>query len=210
MSTLCYGDILWSRVALNPSQVIQRSNLSVTYVFLITQSRLWGISTCWSLSRLTQMILIKNGVREGVEYTCKSTIASTTCTQVKEREHNNKNDRVVAQKRAQISQTLQTVWSQSLGVVVCSRNVCWPTEAPKGHFCSLKDQWSRCLLHKEAEKLPCLRAHRTVWCATGIPVANGRPTIWLGGFLFWRDTSQSNHRTTATSASCWRVAPAGG
>jgi hypothetical protein len=30
------GDLLWSRVALNPFQVIQRSNLSTTVVFLIS------------------------------------------------------------------------------------------------------------------------------------------------------------------------------
>jgi hypothetical protein len=31
------GDLLWSKVALNPSQVIQRSNLSATVFFLISQ-----------------------------------------------------------------------------------------------------------------------------------------------------------------------------
>jgi hypothetical protein len=39
MPTPRCGDLLWSRVALNPSQVIQRSNLSVTYIFLISKSR---------------------------------------------------------------------------------------------------------------------------------------------------------------------------
>jgi hypothetical protein len=38
-ATPCCGDLLWSRVALNPSQVIQRSNLSATNVFLISISR---------------------------------------------------------------------------------------------------------------------------------------------------------------------------
>jgi hypothetical protein len=38
------------------------------------------------------------------------------------RECKNKNDRVAAQKHAQISQTLQTAWSHSLEVVVCSSN----------------------------------------------------------------------------------------
>jgi hypothetical protein len=33
MPTPCCGDLLWSRIALNPSQVIQRSNLS-TIVFV--------------------------------------------------------------------------------------------------------------------------------------------------------------------------------
>jgi hypothetical protein len=36
------------------------------------------------------------------------------------KERKNKNDRVTAQKRAQISQTLQPAWSRSLRVVVCS------------------------------------------------------------------------------------------
>jgi hypothetical protein len=34
-----YGDLLWSRVALNLSQVIQRTNVSATVVFLISISR---------------------------------------------------------------------------------------------------------------------------------------------------------------------------
>jgi hypothetical protein len=38
MPALRCGDLLRSRVALNPSQVIQRSNLSTMYVFLIIQS----------------------------------------------------------------------------------------------------------------------------------------------------------------------------
>jgi hypothetical protein len=38
MPTPCGGDLLRSRVALNPSQVIQRSNLSTTVVFLISIS----------------------------------------------------------------------------------------------------------------------------------------------------------------------------
>jgi hypothetical protein len=38
MPTPRCGDLLWSMVALNPSQVIQRSNLSATDVFLISMS----------------------------------------------------------------------------------------------------------------------------------------------------------------------------
>jgi hypothetical protein len=40
MPTLCCGDLIWLRVALYPSQVIQRLNMSAIYVFLITQSHL--------------------------------------------------------------------------------------------------------------------------------------------------------------------------
>jgi hypothetical protein len=39
MPTPCCGDLLWLRVALNPSQVIQRSNLSAIDIF---ESRLEG------------------------------------------------------------------------------------------------------------------------------------------------------------------------
>jgi hypothetical protein len=39
MPTPRYGDLLWSVVALNPSQVIQRSNLSAIVVFHISISR---------------------------------------------------------------------------------------------------------------------------------------------------------------------------
>jgi hypothetical protein len=39
MPTPRYGDLLWSSVALNPSQMIQRSNLSSTNIFLIPKSR---------------------------------------------------------------------------------------------------------------------------------------------------------------------------
>jgi hypothetical protein len=36
MRTPRCGDLLWSRVALNSSQMIQRSNLSITVFFLIS------------------------------------------------------------------------------------------------------------------------------------------------------------------------------
>ena len=48
-------------------------------------------------------------------------------THTNQRERKNKNDKVVAQKRAWIYQTLQTAWSQSLGVVEWSRNPLIPT-----------------------------------------------------------------------------------
>jgi hypothetical protein len=39
MPTSRCGNLLWSSVALNPSQVIQRSNLSATDIFLMSKSR---------------------------------------------------------------------------------------------------------------------------------------------------------------------------
>jgi hypothetical protein len=67
----------WMRDALNPSQVIQRSNW-VPRFFLISQYLVCEESSSWSFSRLTQVITIKTGVRKGVR----------TCTQ----EHNCSND----------------------------------------------------------------------------------------------------------------------
>jgi hypothetical protein len=83
------------------------------------QSRLWGISTNLSLSRLTQVINSKIGVR-GSKNTHTRAQSQQQHTHKWRKEHKNKNDRVTAQKRAQISQTLQTAWSQSLGVIVFS------------------------------------------------------------------------------------------
>jgi hypothetical protein len=101
MPTQFCGDLLWSRVALNPSQVIQRSNLSAKVVFLIPISRCEE-STNWSVSRLTQMITIKIGVRMGIEMHTRAQRSNNTHTSEK-REHTNQNIGVTAQEHAQIS-----------------------------------------------------------------------------------------------------------
>jgi hypothetical protein len=66
MPTPYCGDLLWSRVALNPSQVLQRSNLSATYVFLISNPFARNLHKFGVSHSLTQMITIKVRVREGV------------------------------------------------------------------------------------------------------------------------------------------------
>jgi hypothetical protein len=101
MPTSRCGDLLWSRVALNPSQVIQRSNLSTTYVFLLSiphceESPQIGVSHAF-----TQMISIKTGVRWGVETHTRPQLSNNMHTN-EERAHE-QNDRVTAQERAQIS-----------------------------------------------------------------------------------------------------------
>jgi hypothetical protein len=67
--TIRCGELLRSRVTLNPSQVIQRSNLSVMVFFLIFQliceeSPQVGVSHA-----LHNMITIQNQSKEGVRHT---------------------------------------------------------------------------------------------------------------------------------------------
>jgi hypothetical protein len=89
MHTQHFGDLLRSRVVLNPSQVIQRSNLSTTIIFLISipsceESPQIGVSHAFH-----KCLQSKIGVRMGVE-THKNTITETTRTQVKKRAQESK------------------------------------------------------------------------------------------------------------------------
>ena len=120
MPTECCGDLLWSRVALNPSQVIQRSNLSATYVFIIS------ISLCedWNLSRLTQMITIKTGVRMGVETHTRAQYSNNKHTSEK-RERTKQNYLQLKNMPKSLSNK-STAWPQRFRVVVCSKGA-WVT-----------------------------------------------------------------------------------
>jgi hypothetical protein len=57
--TPSYDDLLWSRVALNPSQVTQRSNLSATVFFLISQPVCEEFPQVGVSHTLHKMIIIK-------------------------------------------------------------------------------------------------------------------------------------------------------
>jgi hypothetical protein len=101
MPTPHCGDLLRSRVALNPSQVIQRSNLSTTIVFLISipgceESPQIGVSH--ALHKCLQLRQSKDGSRN----THKNSIIATTRTQVKKRAQE-LNSGVTSQEHAQIS-----------------------------------------------------------------------------------------------------------
>jgi hypothetical protein len=83
--------------------------------------------------------------------------------------------------------------------------------APRGSFYSPKKPRSRCLLYKEARKLPCLRHHQTVRGATWFPVSNGSMTMWLAGYFFgMAPDSLVCHQTATTFTSHWWLAPAHG
>jgi hypothetical protein len=101
LPTPCCGDLLWSRVALNPSQVIQRSNLSTTILFLISilgceESPQIGVSHAYT------SVYNQNGVRIGVETHTRTQLQHQQHTQAR-RERKDQNIRVTAQEHAQIS-----------------------------------------------------------------------------------------------------------
>jgi hypothetical protein len=67
------GDLLWSRVALKPSQVIKKSNLSPTVFFLISLPVCEKFLQVGVSHGLTQMITIKLRVSEREEHTQSAT-----------------------------------------------------------------------------------------------------------------------------------------
>jgi hypothetical protein len=91
-----------SRVALNPSQVIQISNLSPKVFLLISNSFVWNLHKFRVSHGLTQIIIIKLRVREGVRTHTLVHNVATTHTKAKKRAQQ-QNDRVTTQKCAQIS-----------------------------------------------------------------------------------------------------------
>jgi hypothetical protein len=104
-----------------------------------TISRLRGISTSWSLSRLTQVITIKMRAREGLEYSHKSTTQQQH-TQMQRRKRNNKITEYRLKKCAQISLEHfggMVVESRSCSVLkvclmFCSMRLGVPFIAPRG------------------------------------------------------------------------------
>jgi hypothetical protein len=82
------GDLLWSMVALNPSQVIQKPNLSATVFFLISQPVCEESPQVGVSHALHKRITIKIRVRKGEEHTHKSTAQQRTQeSQINEREN---------------------------------------------------------------------------------------------------------------------------
>jgi hypothetical protein len=84
MPTACCGDLLWSRVELNPSQVIQRSNLSTTVFFLISNLFLRNIHKLESLTPYTNDLNQSTRVRRSSNKH-KNSITTTTPTRIKKR-----------------------------------------------------------------------------------------------------------------------------
>ena len=163
MPTPHCGDLLRLRVALNPSQVIQRSNLIAANFFLYQVFPLWGISSSWSLSHLTQLIKIKFGVRRGVEMHIRAQLQQHH-THKQRRERTNQNDRVSSKMRSNLSLTNQKHGRRVSELYYALVMLGYLLHAPRGPFYSPKEPKSHWFFIWEAISLPCLRVHRTVRC----------------------------------------------
>jgi hypothetical protein len=131
MPTPRCGDLLWSSIALNPSQVIQWLTLSTTVFFLIADVSLCeespqvGDSHPYNIDRNET-----TRVREGIERHASTTVAGTQCTQVKKQAHTHTHtgQRVTAQQVLKsLTQQIRCVLAESRrlrmfnrGLVFCS------------------------------------------------------------------------------------------
>jgi hypothetical protein len=83
--TLAYFDVVasqWTRVALNPFQVIRWSTWIPRFFLSLSFSRLWGISTTWSLSPLQWRSQKMYGSKGGESNTHKTQNTAQSRTQV--------------------------------------------------------------------------------------------------------------------------------
>jgi hypothetical protein len=103
MPTPRCGDLLRSRVALNPSQVIQRSNLSTTVPSLSQGFPLRGISTNWSLSPLHNWSQVNHKSKGGNRTTHMRQTCSDSHTQNEREEHKGSTTELQLKTSAQFS-----------------------------------------------------------------------------------------------------------
>jgi hypothetical protein len=120
MSTPRCGDLLWSRIALNPCQVIQRSHLCTTIFFLLSSVPfVRNLHKLESLT-LTRLITRTTRVREGIETHTRTRVAATTRTQVKNWAHKTTQRSHISKKCSNLKRNQPNAWLQSLGVLECS------------------------------------------------------------------------------------------
>jgi hypothetical protein len=113
------GDLLRSNVALNPSQVIQRSNLSATIFFLISIPFVRNLHKLESLKPYTSDHNQNQSKGESRIRTQEHNAATThTQMQKKERATTKSLSNNLENALKSLSSTLEA-WSRSLGVVVC-------------------------------------------------------------------------------------------
>jgi hypothetical protein len=121
MPTPRCGDLLRSRIALNPSQVIQWSTLSTTVFFLIAdvffsvESRQVGASHPYNIdhNKTTR-------VREGIGTHESARVTATQHTQVKKRAHKHSAASSQFNKCSNLKHNKSDVCLRSLGVLGCS------------------------------------------------------------------------------------------
>jgi predicted DNA-binding WGR domain protein len=105
--------------------------------------------------------LNQNWGKEGVE-THTRTQSQQEHAHKSRRERKNQSSRLTAQKRAKSLSNETIAWSQSLGVVVCSRSACVQLHAPRGSFYSPKGPRSCLVFIWKALVVFCPWVHWTV------------------------------------------------
>jgi hypothetical protein len=131
----------WTRVALNPFQVIQWSTWIPRFFLSLSFSRLRAISTTWSLSPLQWWSQKMYWSKGGESNTHKTQITAQSCTQV-------------------------ATWAQNTTHGVHNSNVSWMLgwllHAPRGPFYSPKAARSRWMPTRKAKVAFCRVVRRTV------------------------------------------------
>jgi hypothetical protein len=113
------GDLFWLRVTLNLSQVIQRTNLSAIVSFLISISFVRNLHNLETLTLYT-IDQYQNQSKGGSRIHTQEHNAETTRTNAKKRAQQ-QSDEVTTQKMMSNLPNTSEAWSQSLGVVICSK-----------------------------------------------------------------------------------------
>jgi hypothetical protein len=123
MPTLRCGDLLWSRVALKPSQVIQRSTWVPRFSSL---SQIPFVRNLHKLESLTPYIddLNQSTKVRGNSNTHNNLIRSNNTHMSREKSVWNKIVESHLKNTLKSLSNESEVWSQSLRVAVCSRNAC--------------------------------------------------------------------------------------
>jgi hypothetical protein len=158
----------WTRVAINPSQAVQRPTWIPRCFACFSQSRLQGISTIWSLSPYTWNSQRSTEQERDYQRTQDTRIKVSTRTQVATGARNTTQwvhnstralyDITMKQMREVEVLVLRNVVGM-LGVIL---------HAPRGPFYSPKAARSRWEQSRKADLAFCRLAHRTVRCTPDI------------------------------------------
>jgi hypothetical protein len=163
MPTPHCGDLLRSTVALNPSQVIQRSNLSTTLFFLISSPFVRNLHKLESLTPYTNDLNQSSRVM-GSSNTHNSSNHINTCTRVKKRAQETTQQSYSSTRcsnlylaKQQLGREISVLWN-------VQRMLGQFSMAPRGSFYSPKGLRSRRSSVWKALVAFCPRAHRTIRC----------------------------------------------
>jgi hypothetical protein len=121
MPTRRCGYLLQSRIALNPSQVIQRSNLSTTIFFLFSSvpfvRNLHKLDSLTLTRLITRIHKSKGG---NIHIHTRTRVAATTRTQVKNWAHKTTQQSYISKKCSNLNCNELNTCLRSLGIIGCS------------------------------------------------------------------------------------------